>query len=84
VLLNRSGNMFRNTIKETMNLLSSTNARTSGSEGKRDGDVGRAIKDNRDHRIGDTRYSEIKVVIACNKGIVECRTIDWDMSERIL
>jgi hypothetical protein len=44
VLLNSGGDVFWNTIKEIMNFLSSTNAGTSGSERKGDGDVGRAIK----------------------------------------
>jgi hypothetical protein len=44
VLLNSGGDVFWNTIKETMNFLSSTNAGTSGSERKRNGDVRGAIE----------------------------------------
>jgi hypothetical protein len=44
VFLYSVGDMFWNTIKETMNFLSSANARTSGGEGKRDGDVWRTIE----------------------------------------
>jgi hypothetical protein len=44
MLLNGSGDLFWDTIKETMNFLSSTDARASSSEGKRDGDVRGTIK----------------------------------------
>jgi hypothetical protein len=36
--------MFWNTIKETMNFLSSTNAEASGGERKRDSDIGGTIE----------------------------------------
>jgi hypothetical protein len=84
MLLNGSGNLVWDTIKETMNFLSSTKARASGSEGKRDGDIGRAIERYWYHWIWDTRYSELKVMIACNQSIVEGRTIHWDVSESVL
>jgi hypothetical protein len=44
VLVNSGGNVSGNTVKETMNFLSSTNSGTSGSEGNGDGDIGGAIK----------------------------------------
>jgi hypothetical protein len=84
VLFNSGGDMFWDTIKETMNLLSSTNARTSGGERKRDSDVGGTIEHYWYHWVWDTSYSELKVMIACNKGIVESRTIHWDVSESVL
>jgi hypothetical protein len=83
VLLNHSGDVFWYTIKEAVNLLSSTNARTSGSEGKRDGDVWGTIERYWYHRIRDTRYSELEVVISCNKSVVERRTIHRDMSQGV-
>jgi hypothetical protein len=67
--------MFWNTIKETVNFLSSTNAGTSGSEGKRDGDVWRAIKGDGYHQIWYAWYSEFKIVNPSNKGIIERRSV---------
>jgi hypothetical protein len=84
MLLNRSGDVFGYTIKETVNLLSSTNARTSGSEGKRDGDVRGAIKGDGYHRIWYAWYSEFKVMIPSNKGIIECRSVHRDVCEGVL
>jgi hypothetical protein len=84
MFLDSGGNVFWNTIKETMNFLSSTNTTAGGSERKRDGDIGGTIERYWYHWIWDTRYSEFKVVIAGHKGVVERRTIYWNMSKRVL
>jgi hypothetical protein len=44
MLLNSCGDLFWNTIKETMNFLSSTKTGTSGSERKGDGDIWRTVE----------------------------------------
>jgi hypothetical protein len=84
VFFNSGGNMFWDTIKETMNLLSSTNAGTSGGEGKRDGDVRGAIKGDGYHRIWYAWYSEFKIMIPSNKGIIERRSVHRDVGEGVL
>jgi hypothetical protein len=83
VLFDSGGDLFWYTIKETMNFLSSTNAGTSGSEGKRDGDVRRTIEGDWYHRIWYAWYSEFKIMIPSDKGIIECRSVHRDVCEGV-
>jgi hypothetical protein len=84
MFVNSGGNISRNTVKEAMNFLSSTNSGTSGDEGKGDSDVRRAIKGDGYHRIWDAWYSEFEIMIPCNKGIIERRSVHRDMCESVL
>jgi hypothetical protein len=56
---------------------------TRCDKGNRNGDVGRTIKGNQYHRIGNTRDPVFKVVVSCNKGVFECRMIHREMGKGV-
>jgi hypothetical protein len=75
VLFYSGGKLFWNTIKETMNFLLCTMSSTSGDEGKGNSNVRGAVEGDGHHRIWYSWYSEFKIVIPSDEGIIESRLV---------
>jgi hypothetical protein len=78
------GEVFWNTIKEAVNLLSSTNTSTSSDERKGNSNVRGAVEGNGYHQIRDPWNSEFKIMIPGYEGIIEHRSIHRDMCKGVL
>jgi hypothetical protein len=83
MLLDSGGYVLWYTIKETVNFLSSTKTGTSGSERDGYGDVRGTIKGDWYHRVWYAWYSEFKIMIPSDKGIIECRSVHRDVCEGV-
>jgi hypothetical protein len=68
MFFNSRGNKLWDTMKETVNFLSSTKTGTSSGEWNRDGDIGGTIKGDSYHWIRNSWYSEFKVCVVRLRG----------------